>query len=131
MTMNTRFLVAALGMASLFSTGAFADCRKRANLTATAAGAGLDVSGQAEVRDQGGRQKFKVSMDARVANGTTFIVLANGAAAGTITIVAGDGELELKNWDGQTLPSAVNPVCTVGPVVVTNSSGVPVLSGSF
>lgn len=51
--------------------------------------AGLDVSGQAEVRDQGGRQKFKVSMDARVANGTTFIVMANGAATGTVTIVAG------------------------------------------
>ncbi|MBL8177295.1 MAG: hypothetical protein JNK48_21650 [Bryobacterales bacterium] len=129
--MNTRFLVAALGMASLFSTGAFADCRKRTALRSTAAGAGLDVSGQAEVREQGGRQKFKVSMDARVANGATFIVLANGAAAGTITIVAGDGELELKNYDGQTLPSAVNPVCTVGPVVVTDANGVAVLSGSF
>ena len=131
MTMNTRFLVAALGMASLFSTGAFADCRKRANLTATAAGAGLNLSGHTEVREQGGRQKFKLSMDARVANGTTFIVMANGAAAGTITIVAGDGEQEVKNYDGQTLPAAVNPVCTVGPVVVTNAAGVPVLSGSF
>ena len=40
-------------------------------------------------------------------------------------------ENTLKNYDGQTLPSAVNPVCTVGPVVITNSTGTPELSGSF
>lgn len=131
MTFNQRLMASTLGMMALFSTSAMADCRKKINLQATSTGQSQDISGQAEVREQGNRQKFKISMDARVANGTTFVVMANGEAAGTITIVAGDGELELKNYDGQTLPAGVNPVCAVGPVVVTTSTGTPVLNGSF
>src|SRR5262252_715508 len=117
---------------------AFADCRAKINLNVGPAGLGLDVSGTAEKRAQGTQQRFKVSMDARVPNGTTYNVFvfsptsaANGSPAGSIIITLGAGELSLDNNNGATLPTGVDPVCNIGRVEVRNGAGGVVLSGNF
>ena len=118
--------VAALGLA--ISSPAQAECRRKIDLHGALPG---DFSGKAEVREQGTAQKFKVSVDARVADGTTYIVTANGFAVGTMTIRLGDGELELSNSNGKTLPNGASPVCSVGPVSVLDSGGRTILNGAF
>ena len=121
-------LAMVLGMASV----AFADCQKKIALSPSGTGVQLDASGTAEIRARGtADQRFKVSMDARVADGTTFAVFANGQLAGTITILLGDGELNLNNRNGNLLPAGTNPVCSIQSVEVKNGSGVTILSGNF
>ncbi|MBI4524735.1 MAG: hypothetical protein HY695_13100 [Deltaproteobacteria bacterium] len=141
--MSRKFLASFAGAALLFSVVglanakkapklavASANCQKKIALTATAAGAALDISGTAEVRKRGAQQRFKVSMDAAVEDGATFVVFANNLPVGTITISLGDGELEVNNNNGKVLPAGVNPVCSIGPVVVVDGNTV-VLEGSF
>ncbi len=122
----------ALTMGLAMVTQASADCRKRITLSASAAGASIGASGTAEVRAVGTAQRFKVSIDADVANGTTFNVFANGQPAGTITIVAFAGELDINNNNGNVLPAGVSPVCSSPKLVeVKDGSGTVILSGSF
>lgn len=121
------FLMMVLMAAPNFAAG----CQKKIPLSITAAGFAIDSSGVAEVRARDARQVFKVSMDARVADGTTFFVSANGLPAGAITITLGGGELSLSNSNGQTLPSGVDPVCKIGLVEVKDGSGTVVLNGNF
>jgi hypothetical protein len=106
-------------------------CDKRIDLVPTPEGNADDISGHADVRQRGTQQRFKVSMDARVEDGTTFVVFANGRLAGTITISLGDGELELNNNNGKKLPTGVDPVCSIGAVVVVDENNTTVLEGSF
>jgi hypothetical protein len=132
--MNRRYktnfkMFTVLAMAGLALAGsAQAECRRKINLTSAMQG---DFSGTAEVREQRSQQKFKLSMDARVADGTTYIVSANGFAVGTITIRLGDGELELSNSNGKQMPQGTNPACSVASVAVLDSAGRTILSGSF
>ncbi len=107
------------------------ECRKKIPLQATPLGASLDTSGSAEVRARGERQRFKVSMDARVPDGTTFIVKANGLTVDVIRIDFGDGELELDSGDGAVLPRELGDVCTIGMVTVEDGSGQVILQGNF
>ena len=52
--------------------------------------------------------------------------------AGTITISSiGEGELELKNYDGKRLPAGVAPVRTITEVTVKDSRGTAIVSGTF
>ncbi len=127
----TVALAAAALLLTAVATQAGSDFRNRITLFATAAGAQIDASGTAEVRASGTQQRFKVSMDARVADGTTFAVFANGNLAGTITIVLGAGELDLNNNNGNILPAGVDPVSGVKSVEVKDGSGTLILSGSF
>lgn len=107
-------------------------CQKKVNLIVTASGAARDISGRAEVRSDGARQRFKLSMDARVAAGTVYSVFANGVLASTVIIDAlGNGELELSNENGRLLPASLNPVCAVSLVEVKDTNGVVVLYGSL
>lgn len=129
-TKNTWFALAVL-TAVTGAPSAWADCRKKINLIASSAGIAIDASGTAEVRQQGFQQRFKVSMDARVPNGATFVVSANGQAVGVITIQLGDGELDLNNNNGKTLPLPLSNVCAAGVVSVAGAGGVTALSGSF
>lgn len=108
-----------------------ADCQKKIALTTTSAGFAIDASGTAEVRARGTEQRFRVSIDAAVPDGATFLVFANGSPAGSITIVLGIGELDLNNKNGNVLPTGVNPVCSIGAVEVKNGSGALVLQGNF
>ncbi len=123
--------LAALALVLTMAASSYADCQKKIALNEEAAGLAIDASGTAEVRARGDRQRFKVSMDARVDNGTTFAVFANGQLAGTITIDLGAGQLELSNADGKTLPAGVDPVCGIGSVTVQDKNGTVILSGKF
>lgn len=107
------------------------ECRKKTNLQATALGAPLDTSGAAEVRARADRQRFKVSMDARVPDGTSSVVKANGLTVGVIRINFGDGQLELDNGDGDVLPVELGDVCTIGMVTVEDGNGNAILQGAF
>ena len=125
---TTALLVLALGVA--MAAPAWADCQNKIALNVTPAGATIDASGTAEVRGEGAKQRFKVSMDARVADGTTFEVFANGQLAGTITIALGAGELDLNNNNGAVLPTGDDPVCSVSTVDVL-AAGAAILQGTF
>ncbi len=131
--MRKRITVALAAVALMAAMVAQADSgfRKQITLFATAAGAQIDASGTAEVRASGTQQRFKVSMDARVADGTTFAVYANGQLAGTITIVLGAGELDLNNNNGNKLPAGVDPVSGIKSVEVKDGGGTLILSGNF
>ena len=122
-------MLACFGLGLLMTTGAFADCRKKIALTTESAGFAVDASGSAEVRASGNQQRFKVSIDSNV--DATYAVVVGGSIVGTITTVLGQGELELNNNNGKTLPAAVNPVCGVGSFSVINGSGAAVLNGTF
>ena len=110
---------------------AFADCRTKINLVVQPAGFSVDLSGSVEIRSQGSQERFTLSMDARVPNGTTYFVRVDGNAAGTITIVAGYGELELNNSNGKTLPAGVSPVCGIRTIHVLDGQGIILLQGNF
>ena len=110
-------------------------CAKKINLVASPAGKAIAARGTAAVRTAAKigfvQQNFEVSMRAAVADGTTFMVFANGLPAGTITIVLGNGVLSLDNEPPNVLPAGVDPVCSIVPVVVTDGAGNTILSGSF
>lgn len=132
--MRKQGMVALVSVAMMLTMAvqAFAaDCQKKITLQATAAGAAIDASGTAEARARGRQQRFKVSMDAAVPDGTTFMVFANGQPAGTITIALGAGELDLNNNNGNTLPAGVNPVCSIDSVDVIDGTGTAVLQGNL
>ncbi|MBI4637081.1 MAG: hypothetical protein HY727_12095 [Candidatus Rokubacteria bacterium] len=131
MRKSATVVVAGLLMAfTAAGQAAAADCREKIDLAPTSAGVATDTSGKAEVRARGSRQRFKVSMDSRVADGTTYLVFANGLPAGTITIALGDGELELDSkYKG--LPEGVDPVCGITTVDITDATGLVVLQGNF
>ncbi len=97
----------------------------------TEAGAGIRAKGHIDIRIRDTRQKFTVEVEARVPDGTTFLVLANGQPAGVIRTAFGEGELELKNFDGQALPAAVNPVTAVRRVEVWDAFGRLVLEAGL
>ena len=79
--MKKRGLTIAITMLALTTASAWADCRKKINLVPTGAGISKDISGTAEVRQQGTAQKFKVSMDAAVRNGAKLTVKWHAADA--------------------------------------------------
>lgn len=109
---------------------------RRIALAATANGRKIGASGYARVRSRDGRQTFNCEAEARVAAGTRYAVfVTNGGQtvrAGTIRITSvGEGEIELKNYDGKTLPAGVAPVTGITRVTVQDSAGRTILSGSF
>jgi hypothetical protein len=102
--------------------------RMRRALEATPAGQAIFAKGYVELRFIGPREKFKVEVEAMAPEGTTFLVLANGLAVGTVRIQFGEGELELSNEDGRVLPEALRPLNAVSRVEVVNESGMVILS---
>jgi len=110
-------------------------CAKGINLTASPAGQAIAATGKARVRaiPQVGflNQDFVVEMAAVVADGTTFMVFANGQPAGTITIALGHGRLAVTNVPPSVLPAGTDPVCSIRPVIVTDGAANTILSGSF
>jgi len=126
---TSALLVLALGVG--MAVPAWADCQNRIQLAITAAGAAIDASGQSEARAQGAQQRFRVSIDARVADGTVYEVFVNSQLAGTITVALGVGELDLDNKDGATLPAGVDPVCGITTVAVASPGGEVILEGTF
>jgi hypothetical protein len=109
---------------------------RRVSLSATSTGRSIDVSGSARTRVEGSRQSLRVEVEARVKTGTKFAVyVTNGGStvqAGTITINSlGEGQIELKNFDGKRLPAGVAPVSSITKVTVKNVSGTTIATGTF
>ncbi len=123
--------VVGLAMVLTVAAQAFADCRSRIALDVTAAGVAIDAGGTAEAREVGAQDRFRVGMDARVADGTTFEVRVNGNLVGTITIALGAGELGLNNNNDNVLPAGFAPFCSVGLVEVQDGTGTVVLQGTL
>lgn len=128
LTVVTTIILLALSTTAM----AFVDCQKKITLSVTATSNRDDLSGIAEARSVGKRQRFRVSMDARVAEGTTYSVYADGNLAGVVIIDAfGVGELEISNDNGKPMPAVINPLCAIRLLEVRDSNGIVVLSGSF
>ena len=109
---------------------------KRISLAATSAGQTIDASGHARYRVRGDRQDLTIEVEARVKTGTKFTVwVTNGGntvKARTIKITSlGEGEIELKNYDGKRLPAGVAPVSSITTVTVKDSKGNVIVSGTF
>ena len=116
---------------ALAASPVFADCQKRAGLRPSASGSALGASGKTDVRARGAQQKFKVEMEAAVADGSTFVVWANGLSVGTLTMRLGEAQLELNNNNGNVLPAGTDPVCSITAVAVTDGKGNPLLEGNL
>ncbi len=130
--MSKHSTVALAGLALLFAPifYAHADCRNRTILTPTADGAAINAEGNAEARQDRGRERFKVQVRAAVADGSNFFAFADGQFAGTLTTSLGFAELELESEFG-TLPPELSPVCNISTVEVTDDSGISILLGNF
>jgi hypothetical protein len=130
---------ALVGLALSFTPAlyAHADCRHRTLLQATDDGAAIGASGNAEARQQispiyygGNRERFKVQVEADVADGTVFNAFGDGHFAGSLTTALGVAELEL-DTEAFTLPDELRPVCDLNLVEVTDENGNLVLFGNL
>ena len=123
---------ALVGLALAFTPAlyAHADCRHRTQLAATDDGAAIGASGNAEARQQISAERFKVKVEADVADGTVFNAFADGHFAGSITTALGVAELEL-DTEAFTLPDELRPVCNLSLVAVTDQNGTLVLFGNL
>ena len=132
---SKRLFLALLSVGTLLTLApmASADCRQKITLTST--GVARDASGTAEKRADGTNQRFKVSIDAAVPDGTTYgVVVNNKKFVGALTIRMGDGELEIENNQGKPDPAVTDPICSITSVAVVevnNGTIRPILYGSF
>ncbi len=120
----------ALGTGGTAPGGAVKDGRKRVSLVATAAGAAVGAHGQAEIRVDGQRQRFKIEVEADVADGTVLRIAANGQAVGTLSIRFGEGEFELES-EGSSLPAGLDSIDAIATVTVKTETGVTLLTAGF
>jgi hypothetical protein len=128
---NLSLALVALALALTASPAFAANCRLKSALNITAAGAAIDSRGAAEVRAEGERQRLRVSMDARVPDGTVFGVFVNGSLAGTFAIELGAGEIELSPGHEACLRSGMNTVQGIQRIEVMDRAGNQVLRGLF
>ncbi len=121
-----------VGLALAFTPAlyAHADCRHRTQLAATDDGAAIGASGNAEARQQINAERFKVQVEADVADGTAFSAFADGHFAGSVTTALGVAELEL-DTEAFSLPDELRPVCNLSLVEVTDENGTLVLFGNL
>ena len=108
-----------------------ADCREGISLTPPSEADGVDGVGRASISLIDSQQTFTVEVDIDVPAGTPLYVFANGEPAGTITFLPGAATLELSTANGGRLPSGLDPVCSIGPIWVTDAVGTTLLTGSF
>jgi len=112
---------------------AVADCRDRISLSPTPDGEEFAATGRAAIQsiDSPARQSFRVEVGVDVPDGTLLYVFANGQPAGLMSIALGVGTLDLSNAGGEPFPIEVDPVCSLGPIWVTDAGGTTLLEGSF
>ena len=108
-----------------------ADCREGIGLSPPSEGEGVDGLGRAAISSIDSQQTFTVEVDLDVPAGTPLYVFANGEPAGIITFLPGAATLELSTANGGRLPSGLDPVCSIGPVWITDAVGTTLLTGSF
>ena len=112
---------------------AVADCRDRISLSPTPDGKEFAATGRAAIqsKDTAARQSFTVEVGVDVPDGTLLYVFANGQPAGLMSVALGVATLELSNANGAPFPIEVDPVCSLGPIWVTDEGGTTLLEGSF
>jgi len=96
------------------------------SLDPTPAGIAIDATGRIEIRARVSEQHFEVGMDAALADGALFTVLANGHPAGTMALASGAGNLYLHNR-ACDLPVGLDPVCNLRRIEIRDSDGNVVL----
>jgi hypothetical protein len=128
---NLSLALVALALAPAASPAFATNCRLKSALNITAAGAAIDSKGTTEVRADGERQSLRVSMDARVPDGTVFGVFVNGSLAGTLAIELGAGEIDLSQGGETCLRSGVKEARRSQRIEVLDGMGNKVLRGSF
>lgn len=104
--------------------------RTRLTLAATVVGGVEGAEGNVDIRVKGNEQRIKIEVEANVADGTIFQVMANGIPIGIITIHLQEGELEFETQNGQTLPGKLLPGA-ITSIVVTDAKGSIVLQAQF
>ena len=126
-----KLMAAAVGIVGItaLSTQASAECHKKMELKST--GRVAEVSGEADVRSNDSLQRFKITTDAKVADGTTYVLYVNGLAAGTVTFLLNTGEAEFNNNNGGVMPNGAESVCSVSTVELRDANNLPVVLGAF
>ena len=129
--MYLSLAVVAFALAPATSPAFAATCRLTTPLDITARGAAIGSRGTTEVRADGERQRLRVSMDARVPDGTIFGVFVNGSLAGTFAIEEGAGEVEVSPGHETCMRSGMNTVRGMQRIEVMDRAGNQVLRGLF
>jgi hypothetical protein len=104
--------------------------RIRISLAPTDAGNAISATAKVDLRAQGDEQRLKVEMEANVADGTVFTLVANTTPIGTITIQLGEGEFEFDSQNGQTLLGGLLPAA-ITSLALMDSSNTAVLQATF
>ena len=129
----TLLLAVSLVVLALPRDVAAADCRDRISLSATPDGEEFAATGRAAIQsnESAARQSFRVEVGVDVPDGTLLYVFVNGQPAGLMSVALGVATLDLSNANGAPFPIEVDPVCSLGPVWVTDAGGTTLLVGSF
>jgi hypothetical protein len=106
------------------------DHRVQTSMTPTPAGLAIGAEGHADLREQGQRARLKLEVEASVADGTVFTVMANGIAVGKVTLNLGEGEFQLES-QGAMLPTGISSIGAITSVQISAPDGAPILNTSF
>ena len=123
-----KLMVAAMAVSGL-AAQASAECHKKMELRST--GRVAEVAGEIDLRSNDSLQRFKITTDAKVPDGTTYVLYVNGMAAGTVTFLLNTGEAEFNNNNGGVMPNGAESVCSVSTVELRDASNLPVVLGAF
>ena len=125
-------LLACCALVGLASSPAYSDGGDggtQVDLRATLSGSAINrivPEGQAEFKSDGTRREFRTDVqNVNLRDGTVLTVNVNTHALGKITLSGGQGELELRTDNGQSVPA----ISKGAKVTVTKSSGAAILMG--
>ena len=99
-------------------------------LIATVQGMTAGASGHVSRRVQGARQRLVVEVEAKVADGTAFSVLADGVMIGTLTFRLQEAEFEIES-ENAVLPIGLSSIAGIQMIQVVDGSGVPLLAAAL
>ncbi len=116
-------VVALIGLAQVTQAGS-GETRLEVRLDATAADPLASGTAKFEMRDDRTRLSVEVQ---DVASSGPLDVKVNGSSVGSITLVAGGGDLNLDSRDGDTVPSLSSGAL----VEVFDAGGTKILSGTL
>ncbi len=123
-----KLMVGVVAVSGL-ATQASAECHKKMALRST--GRVAEVSSEIDLRSNDSVQRLKITTDAKVPDGTTYVLYINGLAAGTVTFLLNTGEAEFNNNNGGVMPNGSESVCSVSTVELRDADNLPVVLGAF
>ena len=86
----------------------------------SAAATSVGAVGQVELRSQGAQQEFSVRVDAAVADGTVWLVFANGIQVGTLKFRLNGAELRIQTET--PLPAGLGSLAAISSVSITDGA---------